>query len=258
MWRGETMTLSPSDALCVALDAADASRARAMAGKLGGRAGWLKIGLELFVSEGPRLVEEFAERSRVFLDLKFHDIPATVAGAAAAASRLGVAMVNLHATGGREMIVRAVAASREAADAAGKTPPRVIAATLLTSLDSAALADLPFSGSPAEIVRRLARLAREAGADGVVCSPAEVEAVRGECGAGFLTVVPGIRLQRLAVAPVSAPADDQRRVATPEAAIAAGADLLVVGRPITAAADPGAAADLVLAAIERALGRIRS
>jgi orotidine-5'-phosphate decarboxylase len=246
-----------SDRLCVALDTADASGARAIARRLSGRAGWFKVGLELFVSEGPRLVEDLAAQSRIFLDLKFHDIPATVAGAAAAASRLGAAMINVHASGGREMIARAAAAAREAAATGGRTPPRLIAVTLLTSLDAAALSALPFEGSPAEIVRRLARLAREAGADGVVCSPAEIRQVRQECGTDFWTVVPGIRPHAAAAAAHAGSPDDQRRIGAPEEAVAAGADLLVIGRPITAASDPAAAADLVLASIAQGFSRRR-
>jgi len=227
--------------LCVALDFASRGEILAAARRFGSRAGWLKIGLEAFVSEGPAIVAEVAATgSRVFLDLKLHDIPTTVARSVAAACRSGAAMINVHALGGREMLL----AAREAAETAA-SGVKLVAVTLLTSLDARALADLPVAGHPEGIVRRLASLAKECGADGVVCSPRDLAAVRGVCGADFVTVVPGIR-------PAGSDAFDQKRIATPAAALAAGADVLVVGRPLTAAPDPDAALEALLAEIQSA------
>jgi orotidine-5'-phosphate decarboxylase len=226
------------DRICLALDFPSREEVLAGARRFGPKVGWLKIGLEAFVAEGPGLVREVAAfGARVFLDLKLHDIPSTVARAAAAAARCGASMVNVHASGGRAMLL----AAREALS--GPDAPRLIAVTLLTSIDSRALADLPMAGHPEGIVRRLSVLARECGLDGVVCSAADLPSVRGSCGAAFLTVVPGIR-------PAGEPAQDQKRVATPAAAVAAGADILVIGRPVTAASDPDAALDRVLSEIE--------
>ena len=226
--------------VCLALDFPARGEVLAAARRFGGRVGWLKIGLEAFVAEGPSLVAECAGfSSRIFLDLKFHDIPRTVSRAVAAASRSGAAMVNVHASGGREML----RAAREGAEGSGV---RVIAVTLLTSLDPAALSDLPLAGHPEGISRRLARLARDCGLDGVVCSAADLPSIRAACGREFLTVVPGIR-------PASAAAGDQKRIATPAAAIAAGADILVIGRPVTAAPDPDSALGAILSEIESAV-----
>ena len=224
--------------LCIALDFPTSAEVLTAARRMAGRVGWFKVGLEAFVAEGPSLVSQVAATgAKVFLDLKFHDIPATVAGAVASATRSGVAMVNVHAAGGRAMLE----AAREAADRAKLE--RLIAVTLLTSIDTKALADLPMAGHPEGIARRLARLARECDLDGVVCSASDVSGIREACGPGFFTVVPGIR-------PAGAQVYDQKRVATPEAALSAGADLLVVGRPVTAAPDPDAALAQILAEIE--------
>lgn len=230
--------MSRSDRICIALDVSSRAEALAAARRFGPRVGWLKIGLEAFVSEGPALVFEIAKSARVFLDLKLHDIPNTVARAAAAAARSGASMLNVHASGGRAML----SAARDAVPP-GPNSPKLVAVTLLTSLDAKALADLPISGHPEGIVRRLASLAEQCGLDGVVCSPAELSAVRAASGPGFLTVVPGVR-------PAGAAAADQRRIATPREALAAGADILVIGRPVTAAPDPDAALDALLAEIE--------
>ena len=235
-------SVKPAERLCLALDYSRRSEIIAAAERFGPRVGWLKIGLEAFVSEGPALVGEVARHAKIFLDLKLHDIPSTVARAVAAAARTGASMINVHAVGGRQML----AAAREALP--GPDRPLLVAVTLLTSIDAPALADLPMSGHPEGIVRRLAGLARDCGLDGVVCSPADLPAVRALAGTGFVTVVPGIR-------PQGAPAHDQRRYATPAQALAAGADMLVVGRPVTAADDPDAALDAVLAEIESAGGR---
>ena len=215
-----------ADRICVALDFPTRDEVLAMARRLGGRVGWLKVGLEPFTSAGPALVRDVAETgARVFLDLKFHDIPATVAGAVSAAARSGATMVNVHASGGRAMLD----AAREAATRGGLE--RLIAVTLLTSLDAAALSELPVAGAPEEIATRLAVLAKACGLDGVVCSATDLRQIRAACGPQFLTVVPGIR-------PAGAGVQDQKRVATPAGAVAAGADILVIGRPITAAEDP--------------------
>ena len=224
--------------LCIALDFGTREEILGAARRFAGRAGWLKIGLEAFVAEGPRIVSEVAETgARVFLDLKLHDIPTTVGRAVAAAVRSGASMLDVHALGGRDMLT----AAREAAPARGAV--KLIGVTLLTSLDPLALADLPVAGHPEGIVRRLALLAKECGLDGVVCAPRDLPAVKGACGTGFLAVVPGIR-------PAGSEAFDQKRIATPAAALAAGADLLVIGRPIIAARDPDAALESVLAEIQ--------
>lgn len=228
------------DRVCVALDFPTRGEVLAAARRFSGRVGWLKIGLEAFSAEGPPLVREVAGLgARVFLDLKFHDIPATVERAVAAAARSGAAMINVHAFGGRAMLE----AARRGAPGPGAV--KLVAVTLLTSLDAAALSDLPIAGHPEGIVRRLAVLARDCGLDGVVCAAPDLPVVRGSCGPGFTTVVPGIR-------PEGSPAADQKRVASPAQALAAGADILVVGRPVTAAPDPDRALDDLLLEIESA------
>ena len=233
--------MSVSERVCIALDFPTRTEVLAAAKRFGGRVGWLKVGLEAFVAEGPSLVAEAASVSgaKVFLDLKFHDIPATVAGAVASAGRSRAAMVNVHCSGGRAMLE----AAREAARRAGIA--KLVGVTLLTSIDSRALADLPMAGHPEGIARRLSILAKDCGLDGVVCSANDLAGIRAACGPGFFTVVPGIR-------PAGAAAGDQKRIATPASAIAAGADLLVIGRPVTAAPDPDAALDAILAEVAAA------
>jgi orotidine-5'-phosphate decarboxylase len=236
------------DRLCVALDFADRAELLACAEELAPHAGWLKVGLEAFVAHGPDLVREVvALGPKVFLDLKLHDIPNTVAGAAAAAARTGAAMVNVHASGGLEMMRMAAQSAHDAAHSAGRTPPRVIAVTVLTSLDAAALAEAGFAGAPRSLAARLALLAKQAGLHGVVTSALEAAAIRTECGPGFFLVVPGIR-------PAGAESGDQKRVATPADAIRDGADLLVVGRPITGAKDRARAALDVVEEIRSSAG----
>lgn len=196
---------------------------------------WYKVGLELFTRAGPPVVERLVTEGRhVFLDLKLHDIPNTVAGAVRSAARLGAELLTVHGAGGEAML-RAAAAAREAAGHASR-PLRLLAITVLTSLDDAALAVVmgPGSGGVEETAGRLAGLAKESGIDGAVCSVNEARAVRLACGGDFLIVTPGIRLP-------GESGDDQRRVATPAVARAAGADFLVVGRSITRAADPAEA-----------------
>lgn len=233
------MKRSPEERLCIALDFASRRDVMAAARRFAGRAGWLKIGLEAFVSEGPALVAEVAScGARIFLDLKLHDIPATVERAVSRAAASGASMINVHAFGGRAMM-------EAARRGIGETPVKLIAVTLLTSLDARALADLPVAGHPEGIARRLAVLAKECGLDGVVCAATDLAAVRGACGPGFVTVVPGIR-------PAGGESSDQKRTATAAEALAAGADILVVGRPVTAAADPDRTLDQLLSEIESA------
>lgn len=212
--------------ILVALDFQDAAAALAFAERVSPSQCRLKVGKELFTIAGPQLVEQLVARGfDVFLDLKFHDIPNTVAQAVKAAARLGVWMVNVHASGGRKMM--------EAARAALQDEPRkplLIAVTVLTSMDGAQLAELGLP-EPAVQVPLLARLALDCGMDGVVCSAQEAVVLKKLCGADFKLVTPGIR-------PAGAEAGDQSRIMTPEAAMAAGADYLVIGRPITQSADP--------------------
>jgi len=231
--------MTACDRLIVALDVADAFAARAIARRLAGEVGMFKVGSQLFTAAGPSIVRELvADGQRVFLDLKFHDIPNTVAGAVAAAARLGVSLVTVHAAGGTAMIAAA-------AEAVRGTATRVLAITVLTSLDAAALNAIGIGGGVEAGVTRLARLAAKAGAHGVVASPHEARALRDARGGGFLVVTPGIR-------PAGTAMDDQARAATPASALAAGADYLVVGRPILAAPDPVAAARAIVLEMEAA------
>ncbi len=236
------------DQLLIALDVETAEKALALADTLRGVAGGFKIGSRLFTSEGPSIVRALVDRGdRVFLDLKFHDIPNTVATAVAAATSLGVWMVNVHAAGGTRMMQAARDASRETAAAARRTPPLVIAVTVLTSMNAAALAetgvtpDAESAGSVLPQVVRLAKLAQAAGLDGVVASPQETAILRRECGAGFAIVTPGIRGGGAA----TSGKDDQERTMGPAQAVDAGASYIVVGRPIIAAADPRRAAETI-------------
>lgn len=230
--------------LFVALDTPRLEQARDLARRLRGRVGGYKIGLELFASHGPTAVRELLDDAEVFVDLKLHDIPNTVAGAAGAVARLGAGYLTVHATGGPTMIRRAVEAAARCAEEAGHAPPVVLAVTILTSHDDDELAAIGLAGPCQAAVLRLAALARDAGAGGLVCSPREVAAVRRVFPAGVL-VVPGIRPTAAAVA-----GDDQSRTATPARAVADGADRLVIGRPITQADDPAAAADAIAAELE--------
>jgi orotidine-5'-phosphate decarboxylase len=227
--------------IIVALDFADAQSALDLAHKLDPAQCRVKVGKELFTVAGPALVEQLAGRGfGVFLDLKFHDIPNTVASACRAAARLGVWMLNVHACGGRAML----RAAREAIPAAPDAP-RLIAVTLLTSMNESDLRELGIAGTPDEVVLRLATLTSACGLDGVVCSAREAPAVRAQCGDGFALVTPGIRA-------ADAAADDQQRTATPSGAIAAGATYLVIGRPITKAPDPLAALERINAEVSAA------
>jgi len=232
------MTGNPPRVL-VALDFADPARALALAERLDPHACGVKVGKELFVSGGPEAVRTLVARGfNVFLDLKFHDIPNTVAKACAAATRLGVWMIDVHAAGGRAML----RASREAVNAAAaeaRVPrPLLVAVTVLTSLDDDALRETGVDTDARTQAVRLARLARECSLDGVVCSALEAASMRAAFGSAFALVTPGIR-------PAGAAADDQARIVTPEEAIRNGASFLVIGRPITGAADPLAALDVI-------------
>ena len=225
----------PVAPLAVALDAPDAAKAARWAAAVAPYVQVLKVGLELFCASGPQVVEQVRSGREVFLDLKLHDIPNTVAGAARAVAVLRPRFLTVHAVGGAAMV-------RAAVDAA---PGVAIAAvTVLTSADDATLADVGLAGPSLDAVRRLSVLSVGAGARALVCSPHEVAAVRAEVGPDITLITPGVR-------PAGAAADDQARVATPEQALADGADLLVIGRPITGAADPGAAAARIAAGLLR-------
>jgi orotidine-5'-phosphate decarboxylase len=246
------VTVNVKDKLIVALDVASPAEARVLVAELRGLVGMFKIGSQLFTIAGPELVREIVgSGARVFLDLKFHDIPNTVAAAAQAVTRLGVSMFNVHAGGGTEMMSRAVESTAETAEREGIVRPHLIAVTVLTSVDKTTLSELGISSTPEEWVLRLARLAKESGLDGVVASPQEARAIRSQTTSGeanrprFLIVTPGVR-------PANADRGDQKRVATPSAALLAGADYLVIGRPITGAQKPAAAAQTILAEMENA------
>ncbi len=227
------------------MDLPSAAAAAPLVEKLRGRVGMFKVGSELFTSEGPAFLRYLVNQGeKVFLDLKFHDIPNTVRAAAREAARIGVTMLDVHASGGGKMMQAALEGAREGSPS--RNGPLVVAVTVLTSLGSHDLQEIGVTGSPEAAVIRLAWLAQKAGLDGVVASAQEVAAVRRACGPGFVIVTPGIR-------PAAAHADDQVRISTPEKAIQAGADFLVVGRPVTEAPDPVATVDAIVDGIERAL-----
>lgn len=234
------MTTEPNK-LIVALDVATARQARELVNALRGIVGMFKIGSQLFTAAGPDLVREIVSSgAQVFLDLKFHDIPNTVAAAGVEATRLGVSIFNVHATGGSEMMQQTVAAVNKCVNDEGLSRPQIIAVTVLTSANRTTLTDAGFNSDPADLVRRLALLAEAAGIDGVVASPREVGLVRSAVKkSGFIVVTPGVR-------PTGSAPDDQNRVLTPREAIVAGADYLVVGRPILAASDPAIAAQRII------------
>jgi orotidine-5'-phosphate decarboxylase len=227
--------------IMVALDVADAESALGLVDRLAPVVGGFKLGKEIFVREGPGLVRELTGRGlRVFLDLKFHDIPNTVAKAVAAATSLGVSMLTIHTSGGRAMMEAAERAAVESARAAGVPVPLVLGVTVLTSLAQGDLAECGLDVPVGKQVERLARLAKESGLRGLVCSPLELAFLRAMLPGDFQLVSPGIRSS-------GAPADDQKRTLSAAEALAAGADWLVIGRPITKAADPRAAAEEILA-----------
>ena len=228
--------------LLVALDVDSAARALELASALRGLAGGLKVGSRLFTSEGPALVRRLVDAGhRVFLDLKFHDIPNTVAQAVDAAVTTGAWMVNVHASGGIPMMEAAARAGREAAQRLGREAPLLIAVTVLTSTDEATLRASGIERPLFDHVLALARMAKAAGMDGVVASPLETAAIRAACGADFAIVTPGIR-----GAAAGGDKNDQARTMGPGDAIRAGASYIVVGRPIIAAPDPRAAAEKIV------------
>ena len=227
------------DQLSVALDFPSAAAALGLVDQLQGACRWFKVGMELYYAAGNSIIERLRERGfEVFLDLKLHDIPNTVAGAVRSVSSTGASLLTLHAAGGEAMMR---AAAQAAAVPGG---PKLLAVTVLTSMDEAALTAVGFAGAPGSKIQaqamRLARLAQSSGIDGLVCSAEEVAALREALGPNALLVVPGIR-------PVGAETGDQRRIATPAEAISRGASMLVVGRPITQASDPARAAEAILA-----------
>lgn len=228
------MTDSPKDRIIIALDVKDKDEAaKVVSGLKDART--FKVGLELFTAEGPALFKKLKVlRKDIFLDLKLHDIPNTVAGAARSAVRHGVQMMTVHTSGGREMMARAVAAARETAEAEKLSRPLLLGVTVLTSMKAAELDEIGMNPDVAAQVLRLAGLAKAAGMDGVVCSPQEIEIIGKEFGRELLVVTPGIR-------PAWAAAQDQKRIMTPAEAVAKGADYLVIGRPITGAPSPAEA-----------------
>jgi orotidine-5'-phosphate decarboxylase len=232
--------LTPKDRLAIALDLPSEQEAMRLVDRLEGTCQWFKVGLELYCATGNSIVQQLRDRGfNVFLDLKFHDIPNTVAGAVRSATRAGASLLTIHAGGGAAMM----SAAAEAASVPGS--PRLLAVTVLTSMDASELVGIGITASPAEQVLRLARLAQASGIDGMVCSAEEVATLRRETGPDTLLVIPGIR-------PAGSAVEDQRRIATPAQAIAHGASMLVVGRPITRAVNPAAAAHAILEEIANA------
>ncbi|MGL5513343.1 MAG: orotidine-5'-phosphate decarboxylase [Sporomusa sp.] len=227
--------------LIVALDVADMAEVRSLVMALGGAVNYYKVGMQLFYSTGLECLTYLREQGKnIFLDLKMHDIPNTVAQGAASLTRLGVAMINVHADGGSTMMQTAAENVAATADSLNIARPKLIAVTVLTSMNAAEWAALRHTDSITKQVVHLAKMAKQSGLDGVVASPQEAVSIREACGNDFIIVTPGIR-------PQGAELNDQSRVATPAAALKAGAHYLVVGRPITAAADPLAAAQAILA-----------
>jgi len=245
---GKTMIAAAKDKLFVALDVDTEQRALELVRTLSQWTSMFKVGSQLFTAAGPDIVRKIVDSgAKVFLDLKFHDIPNTVAAAAAEATRLGVFMFNVHAAGGREMMRRALDASSEVAGKTGSKRPLVIGVTMLTSADSQLLADIGINRSMAEQVARLARMSAASGLDGVVASPHEVRLIRASLDSSeFVVVTPGVR-------PTDVSLGDQKRVMTPAEAIKNGANYLVVGRPITGASDPVKVTRQILTEVETAL-----
>lgn len=226
-----------------AIDTPDVHSASALISALKGTGVDFKLGLEFFLAEGPQGVDKLraiaGSDTKIFLDLKLHDIPNTVAGAVRSAMRCRADYLTLHAGGGSAMMQAAASAAQDAQQKTGITPPVLLGVTVLTHMDAADLQEMGMDAAPADHAARLARLARDAGLGGAVCSPQEIARLRADGGAGFALVVPGIR-------PADAAAGDQKRIMTPAAAAALGADYLVIGRPITQAADPAAAARAIV------------
>lgn len=241
------MGSEPSDRLVVALDVTSLEEARGWIDRLWPAVRFYKVGLGLFTAAGPAAVQFIKERGgRVFLDLKFHDIPNTVAQAVASATALGADLLTVHVSGGRAMMERAVQAAEEAAARHRRARPKIVGVTVLTSLDARAIEEIGEQGPLTDLTLKRAQLAKAAGLDGVVCSPLEVKSVKLAGGPRFLAVTPGIR-------PAGTEMGDQARAASPETALQCGADVLVVGRPILSAHDPLAVARRILAQFEAAL-----
>jgi len=237
--------MQPRERIIFALDVAHFEDARRFVALLKGRVGSFKVGKQLFTHAGPKVVTMIGQKGqRTFLDLKFHDIPNTVARASQEATKLNVAMFNIHAMGGLEMMKAATEAVRRTAKELGTQKPVVLAVTVLTSLDSQALKEVGIESSVEEQVSRLAQLAEKGGLDGVVASPQEISLIRKRCGKDFIIVTPGVRRAEAAK-------DDQKRFMTPREAVEAGADYLVIGRPIQLAKDP-------VEAVERIVEEIRA
>jgi orotidine-5'-phosphate decarboxylase len=237
--------LTPRDRLAIALDLPNEHEALKLVDRLGQSCQWYKVGMELYYAAGNSIVQQLRDRGfSVFLDLKLHDIPNTVAGAVRSATHAGASLLTIHASGGFAMM----SAAAEAAFAPGS--PRLVAVTVLTSMDASELAGIGVNASPAEQVVRLAKLAQASGIDGMVCSAEEVATLRKETGPNTLLVIPGIRPTGSAIEGVLG--DDQKRIATPAQAIADGASMLVVGRPITRAHDPAGVARSILQEIGQA------
>ena len=231
---------TPQDRLAVALDVPSAQQALDLVARLEGTCRWFKVGMELYYAAGNTIIETLRKQDfQVFLDLKLHDIPNTVAAAVRSVTTAGASLLTVHAAGGSAMM----AAAAEAACAPGS--PRLLAVTVLTSMDAAELSTIGVASSPADQVLRLARLAQSAGINGMVCSPQEVATLRAETAPDTMLVIPGIR-------PAGSAVGDQKRIATPAETIARGASMLVVGRPITRAANPAAAAQAILSEIAHA------
>ncbi|RJX22663.1 MAG: orotidine-5'-phosphate decarboxylase [Desulforudis sp.] len=237
--------MKAANRILVALDVDTYAEAKRIVDQLQDGVGGYKVGMRLFYREGPQVVPRLAERGGlVFLDLKMHDIPQTVAQATRALISLGADIVNVHASGGLDMMKAAVNAAREEADRTGIRMPRLLAVTVLTSLTAEALNnEIGVCGGTDEVVLRWAQLAWRAGMDGVVCSPREILIIRAALGPDFLIVTPGVR-------PTGAAKDDQKRIATPREAVRLGADYLVIGRPITGASDPREAVRLIVEDID--------
>ena len=231
------MTQNP---IICAVDTTDVETAQSLAGKLSGKVGALKLGLEFFTANGSAGVQQIASaQSPVFLDLKFHDIPNTVSKAVKATSAMDTFILTVHTLGGRDMMKAASDAASDNTVKTGKRRPYVVGVTVLTSMDQNDLNGIGISVSVADQVKRLAELAQSSGLDGVVCSPLEIELIRSVCGKDFKLVVPGIR-------PMGSDSGDQKRVLTPRQAVDKGADFLVIGRPITENNDPASAAQAII------------
>jgi orotidine-5'-phosphate decarboxylase len=241
----EGMARMSANPVFVALDTVNVGEATTLASRLQEEVGGIKLGLEFFTRNGHKGVKEVKKASGLplFLDLKFHDIPNTVAGAVRGVMPLAPAILNVHAGGGKAMMAAAREAALAEAEALGVAPPKLIAVTVLTSLDADDLAATGITGDTEDQVRRLAALTREAGLDGVVCSAREAAVLRADLGPDFLLVTPGVR-------PTWAAAGDQKRVVTPHEALSNGSDILVIGRPITGANDPVQAARLIAGELE--------